>query len=394
MLQPQRNIIRRTGFTLIEILVVIAIIAILVALLVPAVMQVLRGGPAVQTANDLQQLDIGIQNFKTTMGPAYFPSRIMLCESYHVYSTVPALYTQLATDSVNYLTSLFPHILDADPTTGIVQWDMSKKGLGIDWNGDGVSDNKNYVILEGHQCLVFFLGGIPTGLAEPAPGQAQEVIGARSGPPGCLGFSANPRDPANLADFQQKPVPARKGPFYTFDSNPARLIDMYVITDNSGNAKTKKGFYSYLDIYSFNTGRFNPGPGTGPAGRTNAHAPTPYATPYAYFSNYGSKNGYNKYNPNAVTAPTPLQANTSDCYNLTLTIAGVQHNVQPYFLAGSATTPTRYYNPDSWQIISAGEDGVYGPGSLWTGTNQLGVYGADDQANFTGGGKLIAGINN
>ena len=51
----------------------------------------------------------------------------------------------------------------------------------MDWNGDSnIASGQEYV-LEGEECLVFILGGIPT-----APTQ----------PPGVLGFSKNPNLPS------------------------------------------------------------------------------------------------------------------------------------------------------------------------------------------------------
>jgi hypothetical protein len=142
--------------------------------------------------------------------------------------------------------------------------------------------------LEGHQVLVWALGGLQQGNA-------------------CVGFSSQPSNP--LAP----PFPGeiRKGPFFQF--NPTRL---------TGAA----GSLSYLDAY--------------------------YQQPFAYFSSNGKSNGY-----------------SADCPSL--------GGVIPYALPSG-----EYLKPDSFQIISAGPNGIFGTSGVWNPPWQPNNPGFDDIANF------------
>jgi prepilin-type N-terminal cleavage/methylation domain-containing protein len=112
-------------------------------------------------------------------------------------------------------------------------------------------------------------------------------------------------------------------------------------------------------FYTFPGGRF----GTGQGGGKNFQ--DPQGKPYAYFSSYKSVNGYNKFGTTMAL---------SDCAAL---------NVQPYT---SQTTPTvQYYNPSSFQLISAGADKNFGPGGNgWSPGGAAGIpaAGKDDISNF------------
>jgi prepilin-type N-terminal cleavage/methylation domain-containing protein len=55
--------------------------------------------------------------------------------------------------------------------------------------------------------------------------------------------------------------------------------------------------------------------------------------------------------------------------------------VMPYF---EQAAPTRFYMPNSFQLIVAGADGQFGPGGLWTpsAAGSIAPAGRDDVANF------------
>jgi prepilin-type N-terminal cleavage/methylation domain-containing protein len=64
----------RGGFSLIELLVVLAIIAVLVGLLLPATRRVREASARTQCQNHLKQLMLAIQNYESTSRPVPYPS--------------------------------------------------------------------------------------------------------------------------------------------------------------------------------------------------------------------------------------------------------------------------------------------------------------------------------
>jgi general secretion pathway protein G len=303
----------RPGFTLVELLIVMAIIAILVSLTAAAVYKVIGLGPRTACRTEIGELETAIQNFQNKFGVDYVPSRIRLVKNIAAYGTNPA---GLDLDSRDYMLRLFPKIKTQWSTTAGIKWSQDPT-----WNGDS--------ILEGHQCLVFFLGGI-------------QVTTPNAG---CVGFSTNPNDPSVLGGD-------RVGPFYDFKSG--RLVGL-----PHPPSTVPEKFFSYLDPFS-------PPPAVG-------------KKPYAYFSHYKALNGYNRYA--TLTPPSDNNILERPGQPLLGLTAG------PYALA--LTPAPRYYKPDSFQIISAGPDGLFGPGGVLAPGNTAALgpngEGRDNMTNFVPG---------
>jgi prepilin-type N-terminal cleavage/methylation domain-containing protein len=290
MIQKPFKRVPRPAFTLVELLVVMSIIAILVSLFVGAAIQVLKKVDETRNRNDITQLAEAEVNFQTKFNVDYMPSRIRLLDSgsYDISqnTTTGQPNNPLDYDSYNYIKRLWPRLQ-----------------FPVDWNQNGVFTDD--VILEGDQCLVFFLGGIN--------GQ---------------GFSSNELAPTS-------PSGSRVGPFFEFKTN--RLVD-------PGRA-TSPGYRVYIDAYG--------------------------KLPFAYLSSYKTRNGYNRY----YSATTPQ----SDCASL---------GVYPYCdraftdANGNLVPGVQYYNPETFQIISAGYDKKFGPGGAWAPGAAISVNERDDMANF------------
>jgi prepilin-type N-terminal cleavage/methylation domain-containing protein len=336
---------KRSGFTLVELMVVILIITVLSALLAMAVSRAMAAGKRTRNQIEIRQLAAAVDAFKTAYKVDYIPSSIFLSENGAAYSG-PAANAPLYRDSLAYLQRIWPRLNFTNPNGG------------IDWNGNGKIDPptgsavNGDVILTGDQCLVFFLGGIPNYL-DPLTG-LQALPG--QGLPSCTGFSTNPGNPAAHV-LPQTPGLLPKPPLYEFDSG--RLVRGY-----NPNAPL---FFSYLDTY----GNSTDGKGTWASGT---------GQPYLYFSSYQGRNGYNHF---GIVECQGFDPN-----------ANVLKPVYPY-----AQGVNQYLNPSGFQIISAGADKLFGPGSanpstsgasggpFWSpataGTSAAsGVNGADDQSSF------------
>jgi prepilin-type N-terminal cleavage/methylation domain-containing protein len=274
---------RRSAFTLVELLVVVAIIAILIALIMGGVMKVRSMAVVVQNRNDLLQIHNGLQAFYKKYN-FYPPDQFKLCSKWSSYNaSVP-----LDALSMSYLGTMWPN-LDRNAT----------------FNWAGGTPFPEGVILEGDQCLVFFLGGMPTG-----PGQAPQ------------GFFMNPSNPT-------MPVGTSTDRLKWLDFDGARCIPL------RGNP-----FPSYLDSHA-----------------TNNDGIMKKKSAFVYFSSGKRADGYGA--------------------------ANALFGVAPYIQ--TAGVPTKFFNSTSYQLISAGPDGAFGPGGLWVpgaGPSGGALVGRDDVSNF------------
>ncbi|HEY7331145.1 MAG TPA: prepilin-type N-terminal cleavage/methylation domain-containing protein [Gemmataceae bacterium] len=316
----------RSAFTLVELIVVLLIILILVGLLGSAVFKALQKIPEVQTRTEISELEVALRAFMTDYGLSDPPPSTLFLNEQAPLSVGGA--------SASFLTRAFG------------------KNLGpTDWNGDNTIAPLNVTwVLQGHQCLVFYLGGPPSAL-------------------GPQGFSTNNSSPA-------MPGGKRKGPYFTF-------VTSRLMPPPATAALTAPNFPVYVDPWQTKSGAFFNAPTT--AGGTLG------GTPYAYFSSNGINNGYSY----------------TDCSGLGfLDVLARPQFALPYYTAVTPLGgPTAFTNSNTYQIISAGKDGVFGytlfvppagvppppvvpplvlsDNNLWIPTSGAVGSGADDQTNFS-----------
>jgi prepilin-type N-terminal cleavage/methylation domain-containing protein len=319
------------AFTLVELLVVITIISVLVALAVVGVMGAFSQGTLATTKVEIDQLVAALNLVKNDYQIKYLPSRLVLRRDNN-YNTNDPVYGAEYARTTKFLQQMFGSKINLTP----VPLGNKDPNQGIDWSNEGVPVQPQ-----------------PTGGSDGKGNYIlygdQALVFFLGGIPapvggtnGCLGFATNPQNPADKASLA---TGSKKGPY--FDFVPSRLV-------RGGN-----GFFSYLDQWKTNS-------------------------PYLYFSTYGSENSYH-------LPGTEKLFPAGDCTPALKDPSGNPVVVAPYL--ESMTPPIRFTNSTSFQIISAGKDGVFGQGGLWdpskglplSNGNKPGVNpGVDDQANFSG----------
>jgi prepilin-type N-terminal cleavage/methylation domain-containing protein len=353
---------RRDGFTLVELLVVITILGILVALLVPVIFGAITTAKNAQVTGEINMLAQGLASFKNKFGD-YPPSRIVLWENGGWQTNVapstiygldatnrmtytpdylpiggdqlvtgttsplqPANYSALANRSLRYLRKFFPRArflpsgaVFASPA---VDW--------YDFNGNGRFEESIPILLEGHECLAFFLGGIPVHDSSSGAGRIVGVSGFTKDP-------VNPFRPETSAGNQN-----RDQPFFEF--KPNQLVD-----------DDHDGIPGYIDTL-----------GQADAGRY-----------FAYFSGYGGT-GYDPDDVNFASATMGESAPFGRSFVLSFPVrdttgAALRETTSPLpnpYTSGPGYptngTASAYINDQSYQIISAGRDRQFGVGGRFT----------------------------
>ncbi len=353
---------RRSGFTLVELLVVITILAILIGLLIPAVAAAIRRANAAAVQAEINQMAQALSDFKSKFGD-YPPSRIAVDESgvFLVSASTAASSTyadvtvgQLFQRGLTAFRKFWPRmqmVTSAPSSPGTLLW--------YDFNGDNInqsaSNNLNPYIIQGNEALVFWLGGVPN------PQSA-----------GMTGWSKNPTNP-----FQNVVVTNNRNP-PLFEFDPGRLA---ALTTTGIFTASTSGIYSYHDRTSPNN-------------------------VYAFFST-NSGQGYDPNDVNFNEADSLGVAPIGLNFGVTYPVFSAGHQVAvtqspspnpytsgPTYYTNSTATSTltnvAYINSQSFQIISPGVvDNAYGVGGVYTPTgsstlpteNTAGIYPNSNSAD-------------
>ena len=136
---------KRAGFTLLELLAVIAIISILLALIFPALSNVFATSQVTAVSAEFTQLDQALTSFKAKYGD-YPPSNLIIPTAADASAGNWNVRTRAAIESI------WP------------QFNFATRG--------GLDAAVPNLDLNGAECLVFFLGGMQNGNpASPVPGR-------------------------------------------------------------------------------------------------------------------------------------------------------------------------------------------------------------------------------
>jgi prepilin-type N-terminal cleavage/methylation domain-containing protein len=378
------RVFARPGFTLIELLVVVIVIGILIGLLLPVIAGALRTARNAAVQAEINNIATAVASFKSAFGDNP-PSRVLLCENgnYALFinsnqpvntidpSASPSDTTVgiLAQRSLTAMRKFFPKVVFS--TSGIPP-QVNGTNFYYDFNGNGVMDAP--YVLHGHECLVFFLGGIP--YQDPATGNF-----------GMTGFGKDPVNPFtnSLATDSRAPWNGaqnglysanRQSPLYEF--NGGRL---FLDPSNTSNGGANPGIPGYYDSLNSNQ------PSTS-SGTLNF---------YVYFSSYG--NG--AYDPNDVNFLTETDGNlASPIWLQFFTATSQNHRVSPapnpYTTSSTVTAnnAVTYEKAQTFQIFSAGADGLYGVGGQYaapsSGTSTASTTLPFDQINTFSGQPAVA----
>jgi prepilin-type N-terminal cleavage/methylation domain-containing protein len=321
----QERAAARLAFTLLELLIAIAIIAILATLILTVAGAASKRAHDAQVVGDIQSLATGISAFKQRFGVEP-PSSITLYEQGS--SLTPGAGWNNDPRSMGLIRQIWPQF---DFNYG----NETAYANAVDINGNGNATDT--ITLSGAECLVFFLGGMP----------ALQANAAGIHPP--TGFSKNPVDP-----FSRTGTSNRES-FTEFDASRLYLFQA------GGTAHTMN---TYADNYG------HPGQPTSPV------------NPYLYLSSYNGQG----YNIAELVGSPALASNAPGGTFIDVYRPGSQGYWQPTSATqpesglsltqntGSVTAP---WNPNSYQIIAPGGDQLYGIGGEYetgNGTNLLIVW--------------------
>jgi prepilin-type N-terminal cleavage/methylation domain-containing protein len=189
---------RNSAFTLVELMIVIAIIGILASLATVGVMKVLERSKMVTARIEVSQLEAAVSAAKLDLGNVdELPSVIYLVKNIPDFASPTALTGESAVQKAirdktwSTIQKVFGRNVGKDTSTN-TYYTSTNIAKTINWPGT------DKVIIEGMEAYMFWLGG---------------VYNNTGGKYSFSGFSTDKRDPCETTSSK------RKGPYFDFDSS-------------------------------------------------------------------------------------------------------------------------------------------------------------------------------
>lgn len=317
---------RHQGFTLIEVLMVIAIIGVLVGLLVPAVNMARRSVQQSSIVFEVQTLNSAVEQYKTKFGDYPPDGSNVSTFKRHIRKVFPNIAAS--------------ELLDLDSAVGC--------------NQQPIPTSPDFRVMDPSEALVFFLGGFSDDPAHPftGPGGPLQVIS---------------RNAAGVATSVQYNVD-RNAPLFEFKQSQLTLEVVRgatVSTDESIN------FYDLATEYPTTDGLLPPGSPTNSLGDViPCYHPSGRLAPYVYFDSrtYSTKVGTvtyaNHFSPGSGSPVTGFAR----------PYKSINVNTSVTYSPASADAYYRYENDRTFQIVSAGLDDAFGNVNPITDGTKFYVY--------------------
>jgi prepilin-type N-terminal cleavage/methylation domain-containing protein len=286
---------QRGGFTLVELLTVIAIIGVLVGLIVPAVMIGLRSVKKAAIAMEVTTLADAVEKYQQKYGD-YPPDG------------------SNASVMTRHVRKIFPQIANTE-----VQLIISTVG-GVPIANFGNGAPPGVGVMDPPEALVFFLGGFSDDPVYPFSGSGGPIFLSNSG----TQVNSSQLGNSTIAQYNVD----RTGALYEFNQAQLTIEVVQGIARSIDEATLLGGTAASNDLMP-------------------VYHPKGMVSPFVYFDSrtYSSGGFYNNYTSNAIGgAARPYR---SDEVRTTTPIS----NPDQHF---------RYMNEDSFQLMSAGLDDLYG----------------------------------